>query len=145
MDELYQMDFEGKAAIVCQDIYGYIYGASQESERRLGLCREGEYFNSGVMLLNLTAFHESHLAQKVLDYVYNHEAMLKWEDQDALNAVLDGQVKFVPWHLYDCVPAMLICRKEEIANGVVFPLFRDEISKVNEHPEQFLDMTQAVK
>lgn len=144
LDELYQMDFGGKAAIVCQDIYGYIYGASQESEQRLGLRETGSYFNAGVMLLNLTVFREQGLAKKTLDYIYEKEAMLKWEDQDALNAVLDGNVKFAPWHLYDCVPALMICRQQEIAMGMIRPVYWDEIAGVNEHPELFADMTQAI-
>ena len=144
LNELYQMDFGGKAAIVCQDIYGYIYGASQESEQRLGLREKGSYFNAGVMLLNLTVFREQSLAKKILDYIYEKEAMLKWEDQDALNAVLDGNVKFVPWHLYDCVPALMICRRQEIAMGVIRPVYRDEIEVVDEHPELFADVTQAI-
>lgn len=144
LDDLYQTDFEGKAAVVCQDIYGYMYGASQESEQRLGLRQSGSYFNSGVMLLNLTVFREQQLAKKTLDYIYEKQDVLKWEDQDALNAVLDGMVKFVPWHLFDCVPALMVCRQQDIAAGIVRPVYQDEIAEVNAHPEQFFDMTQAI-
>ena len=144
LDDLYWTDFEGKAAVVCQDIYGYIYGASQESERRLGLSRCNRYFNAGVMLLNLLVFREQQLAKKTLDYIYTHESALKWEDQDALNVMLEGNVKFAPWHLYDCVPALMICRREDIAAGIIRPTYRDEIAEVNENPEKFLDMTLAI-
>lgn len=144
LDDLYRMDFEGKAAVVCQDIYGYIYGASQESERRLGLSHSDRYFNAGVMLLNLLAFREQQLAKKTLDFIYSHESILKWEDQDALNVVLEGNLKFVPWHLYDCVPALMICRSEDIASRIIRPIYRDEIAAVNDNPEIFLDMTQAI-
>ena len=53
-------------------------------------------------------------------------------------------MRFAPWHLYDCVPALMICRSKDIASGIIRPIYRDEIAEVNESPEMFLDMTQAI-
>ena len=33
LDALYQTPFDGNAAIACPDIYGYVFGATQESEK----------------------------------------------------------------------------------------------------------------
>ncbi|RKP53193.1 glycosyltransferase family 8 protein [Cohnella endophytica] len=49
---------------------------------------EGRYFNSGVLVMNLTKWREQSLAKKVIDYISHYDAKLHFPDQDALNALL---------------------------------------------------------
>lgn len=144
LDDLYQTPFDGCAAVACLDIYGYIFDATQQSEQRLQLKHQNQYFNAGVMLFNLDWFRANDYANQILDYIYQNEQLLLWEDQDALNAMLDGKVKLVPWHLYNCPPVLMICQKEAIASGRIRPLYRCEFSTIDEHPDHYLDMTQAI-
>lgn len=144
LDVLYQTDFGGCAAIACQDIYGYVFGATQQSEKRLMLRKRGNYFNSGMILFNLDWFRTTGCAARILEYVYENEEMLLWEDQDALNVMLEEKVKLVPWHLFNCAPITYICRKADIEAGVVRPMYRDEIAEVDAHPQDFYEMTQAI-
>ena len=144
LDALYETDLEGCAAAACPDIYGYVFGVTQQSERRLQMQHVNQYFNAGVMLFNLAWFRENKYAPEILDYIYENEALLLWEDQDALNAMLEGRVKLVPWHLYNCAPLTYICRKEDVDSGRLLPLYREELSEVDAHPEDFYEMTQAI-
>lgn len=144
LDDLYQINFEGYAAAACQDIYGYAFGVTEQSEKRLRLKHHNQYFNSGVILFNLEWFRCNNYSQQILDYIYKNDSLLLWEDQDALNAMLDGKVKLVPWYLYNCAPLTMICRKDDIAVGIIQPLYRAKLSEVNANPEDFLDMTQAI-
>lgn len=144
LDELYQADFDGCAVVACEDVYGYVFGATQKNEKRLGLRKCGQYFNAGVMLFNLEWFRTTGFVAHILDYVCENEEKLLWEDQDALNVMLEGKAKFVPWHLYNCAPITYICRKADIEAGIVRPMYRDVIAEVDLHPEDFYEMTQAI-
>lgn len=141
---LYDTDFEGNALIACQDIYGYVFGATQQSEVHLNLTHSGQYFNAGVLLLNMDVIRGEQIAAKTLTYIYENEESLNWGDQDALNVILEGQVKLVPWHLYNCPPVTYICHKDEISRSIIHPLYRDQVHRVDEHPGEYLDLTQAI-
>ena len=47
-----------------------------------------DYFNSGVLLLNLSYFRKHNLSKKLFDYIKNNKNAIEYHDQDALNAVL---------------------------------------------------------
>jgi len=47
----------------------------------------GEYFNSGVLLLNLSEMREGEFAERVREAVQTSAGPLEWPDQDALNLV----------------------------------------------------------
>ena len=51
------------------------------------------YFNSGVLLMNLKYWREHGLQQKLVDYLNTHKVSLP--DQDALNVILHGCVKWI--------------------------------------------------
>jgi lipopolysaccharide biosynthesis glycosyltransferase len=50
--------------------------------------RLGRYFNSGVMLVNLSQWREENIGASVLDYIRKHPGAIRFGDQDGLNAVL---------------------------------------------------------
>jgi lipopolysaccharide biosynthesis glycosyltransferase len=55
----------------------------------------GDYFNSGVMLMNLDYWREHGVAETALAFAGEHpEALIAW-DQCALNVALQGQVKYL--------------------------------------------------
>ncbi|KGP91096.1 glycosyltransferase [Pontibacillus chungwhensis BH030062] len=47
-----------------------------------------EYFNSGVLLFNLSRWREENISEKVLTFIRDNPSKIMWWDQDALNAVL---------------------------------------------------------
>ena len=74
------------------NISDYVIGAVQNDglyyQKRLGMSEESMFFNSGVMLINLSTWRKLNIQKKLIDYIeHNFEVMLR-NDQDALNAVL---------------------------------------------------------
>ena len=54
------------------------------------------YFNSGVMMLNLDAWRKNNYTKKLIDFIEENPNKCVFPDQDALNAVLSGTVKYLP-------------------------------------------------
>ncbi|MEY2357583.1 glycosyltransferase family 8 protein [Lysinibacillus capsici] len=49
-----------------------------------------DYFNSGVMLVNLKKWREGDMLNKCLNYAFENKEKLRFPDQDILNGVLNG-------------------------------------------------------
>lgn len=63
--------------------------AEREHLDRLGL--EKQYFNSGVMLINVTLWHEYNVTEKLINLL--NTQFYQFPDQDALNIILNDQVE----------------------------------------------------
>ncbi len=109
--ELWEMPLEGKPCLAARDMgHPYIHREIarpdvSEWERKLPLYRalpivnykelgldpRAEYFNSGVLLIDLELWRRENLAEKFLQCAHeNHEHILFW-DQYVLNIVLSGR------------------------------------------------------
>lgn len=87
LDELFDTDLEGYYAGVVEE-----KSAIQVQNLRL---KSGRYFNSGMILFNLPALKGHNLPVEAAKWFkYNHEWMIM-RDQDILNGIWDGKVKFV--------------------------------------------------
>lgn len=51
------------------------------------------YFNSGLLLFNLSLWREQEIAKRLLQFIEQHKEQCFWADQDAINAVLKGKIK----------------------------------------------------
>lgn len=100
LDGFYDISFEGKALVVCQDVGELLY-FHKERHELLGIPKECSYFNSGVLLVNLTYFRESFEIKKFFDYIEANADKLKFLDQDVLNALMYNKVVFADPSLYD--------------------------------------------
>lgn len=74
-----------------------------DSPARLGYPAEYSYFNSGVMLINLKYWRETHLAERGKEFIKSNYSKLRLHDQDVLNALLYRQRMFLPirWNVMD--------------------------------------------
>jgi len=63
--------------------------ASQETIDRLALANS-RYFNSGVLLINLTQWRQTQISELAFNFIKMHSEKILWWDQDALNKVFDG-------------------------------------------------------
>jgi len=64
---------------------------------QLGLARPADYFNSGLLLLNLDALRRDDMPRRLAAYGRDTSRRLKWPDQDALNALLaEGRLALHP-------------------------------------------------
>lgn len=62
------------------------------------------YFNAGVLLLNLKALREQNFTERALNFIFQNSNLLKFHDQDVINAVLMNQIfpLSLEWNLLDC-------------------------------------------
>lgn len=84
-------------------------GNEQKSYNRnvVGLKHEFEYFNAGNIIVNLDEFRNSYTSKQLFEIAQSKS--WKWFDQDVLNQVCEGHVKFIDnnwnvmshWHDYD--------------------------------------------
>jgi lipopolysaccharide biosynthesis glycosyltransferase len=60
-----------------------------------------KYFNSGVMIINLTQWRKNNITSKVLEYLTQNREKIQYHDQDGLNAVLYNQWLVLPpkWNM----------------------------------------------
>lgn len=84
IESLFEIDMEDAAIASVCDIYNF----STECSERLGYPPEGGYFNSGVLLMNLSYWREHRIGEECLNYLKNNYNCLLANDQDVLNAVL---------------------------------------------------------
>ena len=97
LSELWQADISNLYAAVVKDSKCLESGHSHLEW--LGF-RQGSYFNSGVMLLNLRLMRRDGITAKLMDY--RIRGRNRFMDQDALNVVFGGQVRFVSIR-YNCL------------------------------------------
>jgi len=74
------------------DVWAY----KPEVYERLSLHNDGNYFNSGSMLINLAYWREYKLADEYLKYISSNFDKLWFNDQDTLNAVLYKRKLILP-------------------------------------------------
>ncbi|MBP0597669.1 UDP-glucose--(glucosyl) LPS alpha 1,3-glucosyltransferase WaaO [Herbaspirillum sp. LeCh32-8] len=101
LDELVDMDISSDIAVVVPD-------APVTLQRRvaaLGL-KHNEYFNGGVFFINIEKWLAEDITAKTLDTLLTSKTDMRFNDQDALNIVLNGRARYVSpkWnYLYDLI------------------------------------------
>ncbi len=97
-----------------------------EYKLRLDMPEESEYFNSGVLLMNLDALRAGQDCDEVTEFIRAHREKLILPDQDVLNAHCEGRVTYLPydWNvMIDC--ANRIANVFSHAPAAVFDAFND--------------------
>lgn len=108
LDDMIAMDISNDIAVV-------VPNAPVTVKRRvtaLHLLHE-EYFNGGVILMNIQKWTEHGITEKTLDTLLNSIYHLRFNDQDALNIVLNGHARFIApkWnYLYDLIHVLNVSK-----------------------------------
>lgn len=108
LDELFDIDFDGKLAVVVPD-------APITTGRRVAALAlpHNEYFNAGVMLINVAPWLAAGATAQAVDTLANSKLDLRFNDQDALNIVLNGRARYVDQRyntLYDLIHDLQVNR-----------------------------------
>jgi len=64
--------------------------------RELNMSSNSDYFNSGVLLINLKKWRDENLKSRVILFLSENKKVLQFPDQDGLNAIIDGNWKLIP-------------------------------------------------
>jgi lipopolysaccharide biosynthesis glycosyltransferase len=105
---VFATDLKGKAIGVVLEAFSAI-GSTFNSRLDIPLSSVG-YFNSGVLLMDVTVFRQQNLAYKTLECAQIYKSVILTMDQDALNAALhDNYVLLHPrWNWHDGRTRMLL-------------------------------------
>ena len=80
---------------------GHLIGAARDpfaaSNARLALPPDNPEFNSGVLLIDLAGWRRERLLPRFVEYVEANEAILRYLDQDVLNVILRGRIKWIDY------------------------------------------------
>lgn len=100
--EYYEQDFEGNCFVVSRDLSMKKPALDSGWHVARILREEGyPYFNAGVMLYNLELLREMDLPRKFVEVEKEFHDLLYALDQDVLNYMFYGKVKFVDEYLYN--------------------------------------------
>lgn len=94
IEEFYKQDLQGCLISACQ-------GCNDSGILRLGLPFNHLYFNSGVILFDLQKCRSVFTLSSILDTIGTYKEKLKAPDQDILNILCQGQVKYAPSDIYN--------------------------------------------
>lgn len=91
--DLFNLDLQDFAAAAVYD------GCTDDirTYNRLKYSTELGYFNSGVLLFNLNFWRDNQLTDKLFDFIAKYPERLLFWDQDAINSVLAGKIKRLPF------------------------------------------------
>ena len=95
--ELWDLKLGGSAVGAVRDIPG----SQQDLDRRLELLGSADYFNSGMLIMDLAAWRRENLADEVWAAMVAARGAYMFPDQDALNAVFAGRWRRLPdrWNM----------------------------------------------
>ncbi|TVY01120.1 glycosyltransferase family 8 protein [Cohnella terricola] len=79
--ELWETDLQGRAIAAVSDQWA-------ASQCKILQIPEGIYFNAGVMVMDLTKWRKESISLTVMNYITTNTHILKFHEQDALNALL---------------------------------------------------------
>lgn len=118
----YHQSFNGMKYVVCSDNNTDSQFLTTEIQKeRFGLPEEHEYFNSGVMLMNLPLLRQETNTETILRKCLELKDKLLYPDQDILNALYFGQVKYADRKIYNNRPwGRAKIPKEELAQTAIF-------------------------
>lgn len=101
LDELVEMEIGDDIAAAVMDVPKMV----KRRVTALDLTHR-EYFNSGVMFINIRKWQEHCITEATIHALLQHGKKLRFPDQDALNIVLNGRTRYLPIrynHIYDLI------------------------------------------
>lgn len=100
ISSLWNFDLQNNAVAGVEDSIRVSFNAP----KRLGYPVNYSYFNSGVMLINLSTLRKMKFTQMAFFYIKCHLKEIVYHDQDILNALLYDKKVFLPikWNVMEC-------------------------------------------
>ncbi|NMM36682.1 MAG: UDP-glucose--(glucosyl) LPS alpha 1,3-glucosyltransferase WaaO [Glaciimonas sp.] len=118
IDELIEMDIGTDIALVVPD-------AEETTRRRCAALqlKHPHYFNGGVIFINVENWISNNITEEAMQALLKFGKKLRFNDQDALNIVLDGRARFIApkWnYIYDLIHDLdrNITRMRPVENAV---------------------------
>lgn len=100
IETFYYQEFEGRSLIVCRDC-GYATEEIADIKKQMDIEEDHQYFNSGVVLYNLDLIRQRFSTDKFYWIMQQYSHILKYPDQDILNYIYQGQIKYADENIYN--------------------------------------------
>lgn len=114
LSQLFSMPMKSPVA-ACYDINNYLQGNIEYHKSYLRIPKEYDYFNSGMLLMDLDYMRKHNIADKLLKDIQEHFEEYSLVDQDALNKCFYQDVQILPWEKYNCPCVPFLTLSEERA------------------------------
>ena len=126
LKDLWNFDVNGVAVAMAPD---HLYKDATTLERLK--MTNGEYLNSGVIVMNLEYWRKHDVQNRVLTFIEENGMNLIYFDQDALNVTLQNERRKLPLK-YDCTPYHLLRNLDNFPSEI-----HEEIRKARITPTIF--------
>lgn len=95
IEELYNTKLNENYIAAVQDVIG------RDNQKRLKLDTNNYYCNAGVLVMNLEKMRNDDIQSKLIKCTEERKAEIWWLDQDVINIVLEGKIKYLDlaWNL----------------------------------------------
>ena len=90
LEEMFNMDVDGKAFLATKDCMGKAY------KRKIGLKEKDTYINAGVMLMNMKRLREIPIAERMVAFVDKYAQAMTYADQEIVNGIFQGDFGLLP-------------------------------------------------
>ena len=90
LKQLWEVDLQDSILGAVQDF------VNDKTKEAVGLQSRDEYFNAGLLLINLKRWKELRIEEKCIQYINEHNGCIVHHDQGVLNGVLAKQWKRLP-------------------------------------------------
>lgn len=87
LKDLFDIDISQNSILMAKDVN------SETEAKRLGL---DNYYNAGVMLINLDFWRKNDVQNRLFEFAENNKDIILWQDQDVINCVLNTSIKELP-------------------------------------------------
>jgi len=101
------------SALWSVDVRSYSHAAvinpykTEEENVILGIPRKSEYFNAGVLLINADWWRKNKIKEHAIQYLSAHKNVVKFMDQDVLNALTFDRWKILP-PKWNAIPSYVV-------------------------------------
>jgi lipopolysaccharide biosynthesis glycosyltransferase len=118
IEEFYNTAFEGNLFVACEDIGISVLGKYRFLTifARLGQAlHNGRYFNSGVLLMNMSLARQLISLQDAAALVESHRSAITFADQDILNYLFGARTKYADYKKYNMGAGYITAQDERWA------------------------------
>ena len=122
LKDLWDFDVNGVAVAMAPD---HLYKDATTLERLK--MTNGEYLNSGVIVMNLEYWRKHNVQNRVLSFIEDNGKDLIYFDQDALNVTLQNERRKLPIK-YDCTPYHLLRNLNNFPSEIYEEIHRARIA-----------------
>lgn len=101
ISEFYHQNFDNKLLIACTDIREFLEVDINKQKEKLGLSKEHQYFNSGIIIFNIAELRKQTSMEQICSCAEHLKKSVEYPDQDILNVLYENKVKYEDWKKYN--------------------------------------------